>query len=139
MEWSLENFLGINGIFVILLLLFFWSSRNSSLKPSKLTFAKGSNQSEPKMSQTTTNTKDLALDADENIGERVLNIMFVYNGHSWDAFEVLGLPAGSNLATAQVAHERLILHCDKSSRELYDRALNAIKVKSNNSSSQPKK
>src|SRR5580704_10984815 len=28
--------------------------------------------------------------------ERSLNVVFNYNGHSWDAFEVLGLPAGSS-------------------------------------------
>ena len=27
-------------------------------------------------------------------GERPLNVIFNYNGESWDAYEVLGLPAG---------------------------------------------
>ena len=29
-------------------------------------------------------------------GERSLNCYFQYNGHLWDAFEVLGIPAGSD-------------------------------------------
>jgi hypothetical protein len=28
-------------------------------------------------------------------GERSLNCLFQYNSHTWDAFEVLGVPAGS--------------------------------------------
>lgn len=30
-----------------------------------------------------------------------LNILFVYNGHSFDAYEILGAPAGANLEMVQ--------------------------------------
>lgn len=32
----------------------------------------------------------------EKTGERSLNCWFQFNGHTWDAFEVLGVPAGSS-------------------------------------------
>ncbi|MDZ4676405.1 MAG: hypothetical protein SGI74_02760 [Oligoflexia bacterium] len=35
--------------------------------------------------------------------ERSLNCLFQYNGHTWDAFEVLGIPGGSDPAACQRA------------------------------------
>ncbi len=29
-------------------------------------------------------------------GERSLNCLFQFDGHTWDAFEILGIPAGSD-------------------------------------------
>ena len=40
--------------------------------------------------------------------EKSLNAFFIFNGHSWDAYEALGLPAGSSLARARVAYGRAI-------------------------------
>lgn len=40
--------------------------------------------------------------------EKVLNILFQYNGETWDAYEVLGLPAGSSAEAAQKAYEACI-------------------------------
>lgn len=36
--------------------------------------------------------------------ERSLNCLFQYNGHSWDAFEILGVPAGSSLEVCEKAY-----------------------------------
>lgn len=41
-----------------------------------------------------------------------LNVMFMYNGHSFDAYEVLGIPAGSSYQTAQKAYEELMQNTD---------------------------
>ena len=35
-----------------------------------------------------------------------LNVLFNWNGHTWDAYEVLGVPAGSSLESARTAFER---------------------------------
>ncbi len=34
--------------------------------------------------------------SDDTGGEISLNVLFNWNGHTWDAYEVLGLPAGSS-------------------------------------------
>lgn len=38
---------------------------------------------------------------------RVLGVMFNYNGHSWEAYEALGLPAGSSVPDVQKAYEKI--------------------------------
>lgn len=35
------------------------------------------------------------LSAEESMHSRQLNVFFNWNGHTWDAFEVLGVPAGA--------------------------------------------
>lgn len=37
--------------------------------------------------------------------EKILNILFQYNGETWDAYEVLGIPAGSAVDVAKKAFE----------------------------------
>jgi hypothetical protein len=58
-----------------------------------------------------------------------LNVMFNYNGHSWDAFEILGVPAGSNFETCFLAFEKLTVNMDKESKEFLLSALEAIRQK----------
>lgn len=137
MEWNIENFLGLNAVFVILMLLYFWGARDGSLKPSRLKFSKSNDgaTNKNKSSQRNTITKDLSIDSDQTNGERVLNVIFNYNGHSWDAYEVLGIPAGMDVDGARQAYERIISQCDKSSQSFYETAFLAIKQSSQASKS----
>jgi len=58
--------------------------------------------------------------------ERPLNVMFNYNGHSWDAYEVLGLPAGSNIESTDAAYRKSIATVEAESREFIEAAYRAI-------------
>ncbi|MGE3681761.1 MAG: hypothetical protein AB7G93_08550 [Bdellovibrionales bacterium] len=58
--------------------------------------------------------------------ERPLNVVFNYNGHSWDAYEVLGLPAGSSLAHVRAAFAEASARVDEGSRPFLQAALSAI-------------
>ena len=58
--------------------------------------------------------------------ERALNIYFNFNGHSWDAYEVLGLPAGSSLEKAKAAFVEATKNTSEASVEFYQVALSAI-------------
>jgi hypothetical protein len=55
-----------------------------------------------------------------------LNVFFVWNGHSWDAYEVLGIPAGSSRESALAAFERARKECDAESLPFLQAALDAI-------------
>jgi hypothetical protein len=55
-----------------------------------------------------------------------LNIMFNYNGHSWDAYEVLGVPAGANITMVTEAYHVAVRRCDKESVEFLETAYKAI-------------
>lgn len=60
-------------------------------------------------------------------GEKTLNIIFNYNGHSWDAYEVLGLPAGTSLEKVTDSYLRILRQVDPSSREFVETAYQAIR------------
>lgn len=53
-------------------------------------------------------------------------IYFVYNGHEWDAFEVLGLVSGVGLETATRHYQELIKTSDPSTFEFYDAAFSSF-------------
>lgn len=58
--------------------------------------------------------------------EKILNVMFIYNSHSWDAYEVLGVPAGSSIIKVTEAYQKAILNCDKDTMEFLEAAYQAI-------------
>ena len=37
-----------------------------------------------------------------------LNVLFNYNGHAWDAYEVLGVPAGASLPMVTEAYQKAV-------------------------------
>ncbi|MBX2987126.1 MAG: hypothetical protein KF802_04440 [Bdellovibrionaceae bacterium] len=55
-----------------------------------------------------------------------LNVLFLYNGHDWDAYAVLGLPAGASLPLVTERYQQLIRHADKGELEFYEAAYQAI-------------
>ncbi len=58
-----------------------------------------------------------------------LNILFIYNGHSWDAYEVLGVPAGANLVDVTSAYQQTLRTADPESHEFLETAFKAILAK----------
>jgi len=58
--------------------------------------------------------------------ERPINVIFNYNGHSWDAFEVLGLPAGSGREAVDHAYQNALARVDPASRPFIESAYRAI-------------
>lgn len=59
-------------------------------------------------------------------GERPLNVVFNYNGHSWDAYEVLGLPAGSSMENVEAAYKESLARVDNGSKAFVEAAFKAI-------------
>lgn len=57
---------------------------------------------------------------------RQLSIQFMYNGHDWEAHDVLGLPQGASLPMATEAYQKLLQTSDPSSFPFYEAAYNAI-------------
>lgn len=55
-----------------------------------------------------------------------LNVIFSYNSHTWDAYEVLGVPAGASIKTVTEAYQAAIRRCEKESIEFFETAYNAI-------------
>jgi hypothetical protein len=55
-----------------------------------------------------------------------LNVVFMYNGHTWDAYEVLGVPAGSKIEAVKEAYLQALLKVDGESRAFIEAAYRAI-------------
>lgn len=53
-------------------------------------------------------------------------VIFNYNGHSWDAYEALGVPIGSSLSHCQSVFNKLTRDMDTESLQFYTAALQAI-------------
>ena len=66
-------------------------------------------------------------DAQRPLKARALTVMFNYNGHTWEAYEVLGLPAGSSLQSSEPAFENLALESDAQTLPFLVAALEAIR------------
>lgn len=62
----------------------------------------------------------------ESAPRRSLNVIFNYNGHSWDAYEVLGLPAGSPIDKVNEAYQSCLKLVDQESRVFVDTAYQSI-------------
>jgi hypothetical protein len=58
--------------------------------------------------------------------EKILKVHFNWNGHSWDAYEVLGLPAGSSIESAALCLRRESQRCDPESVPFLQAAFDAI-------------
>jgi hypothetical protein len=61
----------------------------------------------------------------ESSSERSLNCPFQYNGHTWDAFDALEVPAGSDCETCQRAYQKL--RADPKRGEFVELAWSALK------------
>lgn len=115
---NFQNYITIHAIVLILgVILLLWRRPKTGskwqFKPSYST-TQGSASASPKAVQRTVKRPG------------ILNVHFNYNGHSFDAYEVLGLPAGSSIEKAQAAFEQQIKASDESTREFFEAAIDAI-------------
>lgn len=60
--------------------------------------------------------------------ERPLNVIFNYNGESWDAYEVLGLPAGSSPEMVEAAYREELAKSPEAMRPFLEAAYQAVQM-----------
>jgi|GEM_PF-1339100 len=60
--------------------------------------------------------------------EKSLNVLFNYNGHTWDAFEILGIPAGAPPALVESAYRRMKAKTAPESQAFIEAAYQAIQI-----------
>ncbi len=105
-------------------LLFFWGKRGSKA-PSNLRVT-------PPPANDVSTTKNLAGTEKKLVaGYQVETLkgsdcFFIYNGHSWDAYEVLGVPPGSSVEAIRAAFEKSIQKTDVGSHDFLKSALSTI-------------
>lgn len=134
-----EQFLILNGLLfgAIVIFLFF---RGADKKPVRLKMGQGdpppvrakvlpgskfprAQPKNPKNMAEAETSPGVHLD-----GSRSLNVLFNFNGHTWDAYEVLGCPAGASFELAKKAFEVAKRQLeDPQSVEFLETALDAIR------------
>lgn len=116
MKWFL-----LTNLFFVIILFLLYRRDNKSQKPSKLNFSKNNRTLDSDDFEAVFHEKQQNNDQ----YEKVLNILFQFNGETWDAYEVLGLPAGSNIPDAKKAYE-IALKEGRDSEAFLRAALQAI-------------
>ncbi len=116
-----KQFILLNLGIVTLLLIYFLTLRRRE-RPTRLHFSRPSLKKQRFYN-------DVVL-SDEKVSEegnvRDVNLVFCYNEYHWDAYEVLGVPAGASFEDVQAAFDRMI-HTEKDSQAFYQAAYQAIK------------
>ncbi|MCB0392661.1 MAG: hypothetical protein KDD58_15330 [Bdellovibrionales bacterium] len=138
MEPRVKYFLILNGIVFTLIILFvhFRRRKNAKLQSSEdasqeQVLSGKINRDYYKQTQGTNKDyknikiKDSAEDFVE-IATRPVNVVFTWNGHDWDAYEVLGLPAGSTLEEVHMAYEKALAKVDDKSQDFIKKAYRSI-------------
>lgn len=102
----------------------FLSARRGNSKISSLDLKKGQHfKKEDSSDQLKMTAKDKKMPSDpppKKSSEafsakpaKELNVLFMYNGHDWDAYEVLGLPAGCSLKMVTQRYQELVRDADE--------------------------
>jgi hypothetical protein len=112
--------IGLMVIALIVILSFLFARRTSS-PPSRLRLHVKSSES-----SRTTQAPLLGMEGPLRDNVTNLNVMFNYNGHSWDAYEVLGLQAGASLDAVRDNFNKAIQECKPQSHDFIKAALEAI-------------
>ena len=114
MEPEVKKFFILNGLVLIGVVLYMFKKRPKS-KIKMATYASKKDQL-PQVDGAKNQPKEL-------------NVIFNYNGHDWDAYEVFGVPAGSSWESVSKAYENTIAGKDEASRGFFNCAYKAIKKK----------
>ncbi len=136
-EPRLRYFLILNGIVFALVLLYVRSRRKKQAKNSaiqNLGVGAGGSINTDYHKQTKGTNKDYEEivsslkeeEDDEPDSERSVNVVFTWNGHDWDAYEVLGVAAGSSKSEVTEAYREALNRVDKKSQKFIEKAYRSI-------------
>lgn len=111
---SPEKFLLINGGVVLLITASILWLKREKARPSRLNLRRGNGV--PKSDSTAVGFAS----------EQELNVFFNHNGMMFDAYDVLGIPAGSSVDEIEKAYSASLDQVDTESEEIIRRAYQAI-------------
>lgn len=111
---SPTKFLILNAVVVTIMIFYFMKGRRQKPQPTKLNLKKA----------TFTPVKEIDISDEEE-----LNVYFNFNGHMWDAYEILGVPAGAPMSDIEMAYLKCRMRIDEESKEILEMAYGAIQEK----------
>lgn len=119
-------------------MLYFVFGRSKPLAPTRLDLRKNAKSDAPEIvpeKERVAVAKDVSLLAKDvtplatfhsRIEKKGFSVFFMYNGHEWEAFEVLGLPKGCDVKATTSQYQNLIKTSDPSMFEFFEQAYSAI-------------
>lgn len=129
-----QDFLIVNVICAALFILWYWRGRESTIK-KPTTMNMHAPDSAPliippenavSLASPTFARSAIDTSAAGVARAKTLNVIFNYNGHSWDAYEVLGVPAGSQLRNVTAAYQLALRNSDPESHSFLETAYKSI-------------
>ena len=114
----------------MLLMVYMWRSRSSRNHSTMINERRGRSFSSGMTPVATNNLKEVEKKTVESEppGARSLNAHFVFQGQSYDAYEVLGVPAGCSYQMAEASLHKVVLDLEDShKKELFKTALQTLK------------
>ena len=131
MDFPLQYFLFFDFLVVLLVLIYVLrvkSPRRLNLKKSQSARENPSGLVNRKATVNADFSKPKASGSHlGGIKERPLTVNFNYNGHSFEAHEVLGVPAGCSLAMAEEAYQRELNQVNPQSADFLQAAILALR------------
>lgn len=119
-----QGFLLLNLICIFGFAWWYWRSRESaSKKPTQLNLRAA--DSEPVII-TPASVEPALAEVDKFSQSKNLNVIFNYNSHTWDAYEVLGIPAGSPMKDVTHAYQQALRNSDPKSHAFLETAYKSI-------------
>ena len=124
MDSKVKLFVFVNLAILIGLILYMRTRRYKRVSKFKISSPRTTKMaSNQKMEIELSPPPTAVADSSEEIS---LNVIFTWNGHDWDAYEVLGLPAGSPMDDVIKAYDEALASVDKQSQEFIHRAYQSI-------------
>jgi hypothetical protein len=127
---SQGEFVALNAAIVTLVIGSYVFIRRKPRGPVSLNLKNRAGKPVPNFSRTEYRPRPRPLRVDGQSAphgdEKDLNVLFQWNGHTWDAYEVLDVPAGSNRVSVQKAFDRLKSEVDEESVPFVTAAYQAI-------------
>ncbi|AZZ37418.1 hypothetical protein CIK05_11640 [Bdellovibrio sp. qaytius] len=125
----------LNLGFGLLLVLYFVLGRPKPKQPTRLNMrAKSSEEKKPIVlepeAQVKTGYNPRIVDQSEPPPvSRSLSVMFMYNGHDWEAHDVLGVPQGASMHEVTKVYQHIVKTTDSRSLHFYEHAYAAISAR----------
>ncbi|WP_409477791.1 hypothetical protein [Pseudobdellovibrio sp. HCB154] len=114
----------------LLLVLYFLSGRHKPKQPTRLNMrAKGSAEKVPVVLEAEGKQEVAVTSGEPREVGRSLAVMFMYNGHDWEAHDVLGVPQGASMHQVTMVYQELVKKSDARSLQFYEHAYAAISTR----------
>lgn len=128
MDSQLFFYLNI-GLGLFFFIWFLSARKNRGHSPTQLKMRNFSRPASPSKDRPSPENNPHFGASDEAVNKaKNLNVLFLYNGHDWDAYAVLGVPAGASLPLVTERYQKLIKEAgsDKGQIEFFQAAYDAI-------------